>query len=486
MKQLRHDQLSALAEVEEAIESGLRRILMLAPTGYGKTLTATALIKKYLEEGKRVAFVVPALSLIAQSVEVFHKEGIDHIGVMQGENLLTDWFAPLQVCSTQTLNRRVLPKADIVIVDEIHQWFRLYEKWFLDPEWKDIPFIGLSATPWTKGLGNYFQLLVVAMTISEAIDQGILSRFKVFAPAHPDLRGVRTRGGDYDESDLEKVMNQKRLIADLVSTYQQRANGLPAFCFCTSVAHAKDVQRQFNEAGIPCGFQDAHTKDNDRKELKRAFHAGEIKVVASVGTLILGVDWDVRCLIWARPTKSEILYVQGTGRGLRTAESKDHLVILDHADNTLRLGFVTDIGHPQLNTGKKPLAASVSPIRLPKECPQCSFLKPPKTLECPNCGFATKPIVDVVVEKGELVEFTKKDKQKELFDKEEAYAGLLWWGRQKGFKHGWSAFKYKELFGEWPDNLQVNPKEPTIKLYRWIKHRQIAWVKGKGRNAAPE
>lgn len=481
MREIRQDQIETLVEVEEAIEEGLRRIMVQAPTGWGKTLIASALLAKYRDEGKRVMFVVPAISLINQTIEVFNSEGLHDIGVMQAYHPETNWDMPIQICSVQTLTRRTLPKADIVMLDEAHIFFKFYEKWFLDPLWKDIPFVGLSATPWTKGLGAWYQRLIIGSTIAESIEQGFLSPFKVFAPAHPDLKGVRTVAGDYHEGDLERVMNQKHLVADIVDTWLQRAPDLPTLCFCVNRAHAKQVQEQFITRGVAAGYQDAFTRDDARLALKIKFHNGEIKVVCSVGTMIVGIDWDVRCLIWACPTKSEMKYVQGSGRALRTADGKEHAIFLDHADNALRLGFVTDIHHEELIGGKKPLANSVPNIRLPKECPQCAFLKPPKTLECPNCGFATKPVVDVVVEKGELIEFTKKDKQKELFEKPDTYAGLLWHAQAKGYKNAWAVYKFHEIFNEYPDGLNVMPKEPTMRLAKWIKSRAIAWAHSKYR-----
>ncbi len=481
MKELRHDQIETLVEVEEAIESGQRRIMAQSPTGWGKTLIASALLGKYREEGKRVMFVVPAISLINQTIGVFNSEGLHDIGVMQAYHQDTNWDMPIQVCSVQTLMKRTLPKADIVMIDEAHIFFKFYEKWFLDPDWANVPFVGLSATPWTKGLGAWYQRLIIGSTIGESINSGFLSKFRVFAPTHPDLTKVRTVAGDYHEGDLEKVMNQKQLVADIVETWLQRASDQPTLCFCVNRAHAKQVQEQFIARSVPVGYQDAFTKDDERLALKIKFHNGEIKVVCSVGTMIVGIDWDVRVISDAAPTKSEMRHVQKIGRGLRRADGKDSLTILDHADNTLRLGFVTDIHHDKLNEGKKPLAASVSNIRLPKECPQCAYLKPPKTLECPNCGFATKPVVDVVTKEGQLIEVTKGKKQKDLFEKPETYAGLLWYGQQKNYKSGWAFHKYFELFQEYPQGLGVVPKPPSTELAKWIKSRTIAWAHSKSR-----
>jgi superfamily II DNA or RNA helicase len=404
------------------------------------------------------------------------------IGVMQAYHEMTNWDMPLQVASVQTLQRRTAPPADLVIIDEIHHFFRYYEKWLLDPKWKDVPFIGLSATPWTKGLGAWFQKLIIASTTQELIDEGILSGFRVFAPAHPDLRGVRTLGGDYREDDLERAMDQRHLVADVVETWLRLGGHRPTFCFCVNRCHAKHVQEQFLARGVNAGYQDAFTKDDERLALKWKFHSGEIEVVCSVGTMIVGIDWDVRCISVARPTKSLMLHCQMIGRGLRTADGKPDLIILDHSDNTLRLGFVTDILFEELDDGTKKVSAKTDNIRLPKECPQCHFLKPPKTLECPSCGFKTQPVLDVVVEKGDLFELKptpKSNKAKDQFSEPEAYSGLLWYAQYKGYSRGWAFHKFVELFSHPPTGLHVTPSPPDQRLSKWIRSRMIAWAHSK-------
>jgi DNA repair protein RadD len=103
-------------------------------------------------------------------------------------------------------------------------------------------------------------------------------------------------------------------------------------------------------AGIAAGYCDAWTDCVERRMLERQFRSGEIKVVCSVRTLTTGIDWPVSCIIDAAPTKSEILHVQKTGRGLRINPGTEDLLVLDHAGNSLRLGLVTDIGHDCLDT----------------------------------------------------------------------------------------------------------------------------------------
>jgi DNA repair protein RadD len=130
----------------------------------------------------------------------------------------------------------------------------------------------------------------------------------------------------------------------------------------------------FEEAGVRAGYIDCLTKDDERKDIRSKFASGDYQVVCNVGVLTTGVDWDVRCIILARPTKSEILFVQIIGRGLRPAKGKDHCLVLDHSDTTSRLGFVTDIHHEELNDGKTRVSTTRG-IRLPKECPRCACLR---------------------------------------------------------------------------------------------------------------
>src|SRR5690606_22670971 len=117
-----------------------------------------------------------------------------------------------------------MPDVDVVIIDEVHQWFDVYAKWIAEA-WAGKPVIGLSATPWRRGLGKFFGGLVIAATTAELIEAGHLSPFRVFAPSHPDLSKVRTVAGDYQTDDLGAVMSDKRLVADSVETYRLRGEG---------------------------------------------------------------------------------------------------------------------------------------------------------------------------------------------------------------------------------------------------------------------
>ncbi len=356
---------------------------------------------------------------------------------------------------------------------------------------KKLIFIGLSASPFGRGMAEFYDDLIAPTTIRDLIDQGYLSKFKAFCPTHPDLSGVKIVGGDYHEGQLSERMSKKSIVGDVVHTWIDKAEHRPTLVFAVDCAHANLLFEQFADEGVACAYVDAKTPREDRAELGRQLNQGHIEVICSVGTMTHGVDLDVRCIVLARPTRSEQLFVQMIGRGLRTAPGKDHCLILDHSDSTLRLGMVTDIQRDHLLGGKN---ARVEPIErrtpLPHECPKCSCLIPPYVDECPHCGFKAKRISTVVAQAGELVEYeemAKKLKRKtngELTWPEKAalFGELKGYALVHGFKSGWAAQKYREKCGVWPNDPRVRDavvRQPSAGTSSWIRAGFIRWAKSK-------
>lgn len=479
-KALRPHQERAIGLLRASYRQGRKRPILQLPTGAGKTFVAAAIFRSARERNPnvRLLFIVDAVSLIDQTVEAFYAQGLHSIGVIQADHMLTDWSKPLQIASVQTLQRRQMPEASIVIVDECHRQYDWLQEIMADEKWADVPFIGLTATPWSKGLGNHYDDLIVPVTMQELIDLGLLSPFRVFASAHPDLTGVKTQQGDYATGDLSDVMRDGELVADIVKTWSRLGEGRPTFAFCVDRAHAKKVQLRFQEAGIGCGYIDAYTEVSERKAIRGQLERGEIKVVANVGCLTTGVDWVVGCIILARPTKSEILLVQMVGRGLRVNEGMDDCIILDHADNTLRLGFVTDIHHPELCKAKKGERTEIErKAPLPKECPACTFLKPAKVHQCPACGFKPEARSEIEEQPGELVQVKRSKLNASKAEKQRWYSSLKHIARERQYSPGWVANSYRKRFGCWPRGLNESSVHPSDDVRNFVKHLQIAYAK---------
>ncbi len=490
ISELRPYQVQALDDIRASVRGGVRRLVVQAATGAGKTKLAAAIVEGCRDKGNRVAFCVPAISLVDQTVESFYAEGIRGIGVIQANHSMENWSQPVQICSIQTIQARgVFPEAKTVIFDEVHRVHKAMIAWLQHEDWQKVPMIGLSATPWTKGLGKYFDSLLIAATTAELIEQGYLSKFRVFATGHPDLSEVKMVAGDYHEGQLSNAMQKGELTADIIRTWKEKWGKGKTLCFGVDKAHAKSIQERFEHDGVSCGYQDAETTSDERREIKRKFHNGEYKVVSNIQTLTTGVDWDVHCLILARPTRSEMLYVQIIGRALRTADDKTEALILDHSDTTSRLGFVTEIHHEHLDDGKPVNKSAVEKKEpLPKECSNCAYLKPPRTKICPNCGHETTIRSEIIEADGELVEMTPgkkggkgKSREYSMDEKQQFYAELKSHALAKSYKSGWTANKYREKFSVWPPKHfeSVAPAEISYSVAMFIKHSQIRWAKSR-------
>jgi len=490
--ELRSYQSEAIKHLREAIAANERPVLS-APTGSGKTLIASEIFAMARAKHKRVIFVVPFLSLINQTWRAFERAGIDgrEMGVIQGNHALTDWSRPVQIASAQTLERRpVLPEADMVIFDEAHINRKIYNRWMTEAP--DVCFIGLSATPWASGMDALWSKMIIVSTLSKLIEEGHLSPFKYYAPAQPDLSKVRVRLGDYVESDLEKVMGDDALIADIVNTWREKANGRPTFCFCVNRKHAQEVQAQFLRAGIPAGYVDAYTEVEEREALVNQLKTGHLSVICNIGTMTTGVDAPfVSCIILARPTKSEMLYIQIVGRGLRTdsASGKTDCIILDHSNTALSLGRPDEIHYEDFVSARAATAAEKrkkeKEKKKPRLCPCCKFVLLPKESDCPSCGFTfPPPVSNVKIEDGRLAELGLSGKLSKalIFDeKQEFYSGLLWIAEDRGYSQGWCAHTYKKKFGVWPRGLNNKPSFPNATVFNYVKYLNIMWAKSKNR-----
>jgi superfamily II DNA or RNA helicase len=185
-----------------------------------------------------------------------------------------------------------------------------------------------------------------------------------------------------------------------------------------------------------------------------------------------------------------MLYVQIIGRGLRPAAGKDHCLILDHSDNALRLGFPDEIHHEYLRDGRIKERAKVDKIKLPKQCPQCTYLRPASTPTCPNCGFTAKPINKISNADGELQELRRnKAAAVDEAAKMKFFAELLWIEReglshsQRGrrpYKRGFAEHKFREKFGHQPpDRRHLEPQPARKETERWVLSRLIAFAKNR-------
>jgi hypothetical protein len=176
-------------------------------------------------------------------------------------------------------------------------------------------------------------------------------------------------------------------------------------------------------------------------------------------------------------------FVQNIGRGLRPCEGKTDLLILDHSDTSLRLGFVTDIHHAELSKAKEP-AKQAKRMRLPKECKKCGYLKAYGVTVCPNCGHEQKfDRAPINTKDDQLLEFDGKRRRViyTMEDKRKFLAELKGYAIEKGYKAGWVWHKYQDKFecGIHSTIEDTQPISPSAALRSWVKSRNIYWAKSR-------
>lgn len=482
---LRPYQANAVQNCRLALAGGLKRVMLCSPTGSGKTEIGMALVKGTRLKGRRVAFLCNRVHLVEQTSRRFSKSKIAH-GVIQGENT-RNVFEPVLVASIQTVARRGLPEVDLLIIDEAHTVAGSKDYRAVIAAAK-CPVIGLSATPYARGLGKHydelggplFERMVIAATIPELIADGFLVDCDVYAPSEPDMTGIKQSRNafgdmDYSDADVARAVDKPELVGDIVTHWFRLAKGTPTVCFASNIAHSKHIVERFQAAGIPAEHIDCYTPEEERQAILRRIESGETLVISNVGILAEGWDFPAcRTLILARPTRSLIRYIQMAGRVLRPHASKVKALILDHSGTVTRLGFPTDEFPLELDDGKPRQQQSGQQKerqeQLPKACPSCAYMKPAGVHQCPVCGFAPERRSDVEVADGELVLVQKKA---DKLSKQAFYSQLLGVAESKGYRAGWVSHKYRERFGVWPRGMEETVLAPTKEVIDFLKHLQI-------------
>lgn len=389
MLELRPYQADLISRTRRALKHH-RRVLMQLPTGGGKTVISATMMGNAAGRGMRSWFVVHRRELVDQTSRTLERVGVPHGFIAAG-------FPPryrelVTLCSVQTLRTRAADiiarygAPDLVVWDESHHcaagtWGAVAA---LVP---DAFHVGLTATPERldgKGLDGMFRALVPGPSVRWLIEQGYLSKYRVWTHTPPDLSGVRTRGADYDARDLTAVMGDRFLLGDCVQHYLDICPGKQGVAFCVSVEHALATRDAFRAAGVVAEEIDGGADGRTRREVIKAFRDGRIQVLTSVDLLGEGFDLpELTAAILLRPTKSLGLHLQQVGRALRPAPGKEYAVILDHAGNIAEHGLPDEEREWALEGRKKRARKGSAPV---KTCGTCFGTVPAAATECPYCG----------------------------------------------------------------------------------------------------
>ena len=369
----------------------------------------------------------------------------------------------------------------------VHNCHTAYESLTdLMTRYDQIPFIGLSATPYSKGLGKIYDDLLVPITTQELLDQGYLCPVEYYGGRSVSLKGMKTKalrtgGSDYDPDALaEAIEGDKELAGDIVKNWQQHGVG-QTIAFCPSIKHSKFLVELFLSAGISAAHIDGYMDEDERQRLHKAHDDGTIKILSCSRLLNTGYDAPtVRTLIDCFPTRSKIVFQQRAGRIFRTAPGKDKAIYLDHAGNVARHGFaeslipsVLDDGEQNFNEERQ-IREREEKERRVQTCPVCQ--RQMMGIRC-QCGY-TLPIRQEIITDGTMLSKIEKVRTYTQAEKSYWYSGLLKHARSKGFSDGWAAHQYREKMGVWPRQVTIDTSKPIHKdVEGWITHRLIKYAK---------
>lgn len=488
-------QTAAHEALRQGLREGHKNQLLMSPTGSGKTYLGLRIAHEALAKGKRAIFVCDRSTLIDQTSATADRYGLSAHGVIQADHWRTDYSRPFQIASTQTLARRQWPEADVIIVDEAHTKHK---------GWTDhignckAAVIGLSATPFSTGLGKLFTRLVNATTMNELTQSGVLVPMKVYSCTTADMNGAETSGGEW--TDAAAATRGMDIVGDVCSEWVKYGENRKTIVFGATIAHCEELCRQFVNIGVMAAVFTSDTSQAERADLLKEYRKPDstLRVLISVEALAKGFDVpDVGCVVDCRPLRKSLsTAIQMWGRGLRASPEtgKTDCLLLDHSGNILR--FAEDFtkvffdGLDALDMGESlDKAVRKEPEDGEKKgCPSCGFK--PFAKRCMSCGFE---IVDqsMVEQVPGYMREVIIGKAKAAENHEHLWQQACTYARAHGNPdkmQGRAAHIFKDIVGTWPPrHWDINDTpgvEITKPVLNKIRSKNIAFAKA--RASAPQ
>lgn len=424
MSALRVYQLRAVEAVRDAF-GRVKRVLLVLPTGAGKTHTAAALIARAHARGRRCLFLVHRREIVMDTARRLTAAGIPCGVVMAGQ---PSTEAPVQVASVQTIAARELaPLADLIIWDEAHHVAA--DTWrTIAAQYPGAYHLGLTATPVRsdgQGLRDAFDELVVGSTVAELVDLGVLAPCDVVGP------GKR----------------QSQLSMAPFEAYQRWATGRPTVAFCATITESKALVAALTEQGVAAAHLDGDTSKRRRDAILADFAEGRLDVLSNVAVLTEG--WDchrAEVILLARGCDSPGTLLQILGRGRRFGDDLSKRCLLIDLCGSVRQHGMPDAHRDWTLDGlRAPPKSAAEAIRQCAECGAVYYVAQ-HSRACPQGHVPPpKPVREVKPAAVGLITATAtREEMQAEFDRLSALR------RERGWKPAAVPVMFKQKFGFWP------------------------------------
>ena len=374
--------------------------LGIAPTGAGKTVLFSHLLGQLIRSDaeKKALVLAHRDELTVQNSEKFRLINPD-ISTSIINAAVKDWSGQVVFAMVQTLAREAnleqIPHLDFLVIDEAHHttadtYQEIINK--VRKNSRNCKIIGLTATPNRsdgEGLRKNYSNVSDQIFINELISSGHLvpPRTFVIDVAQKRLRGVRQLAGDFDMSQVERILNNRPINEIVVENWKQECADRKTVVFCSTVEHAEDVRRAFIDANIKAEIVTGDLSKAERSGALARYYSGASKVIVNVAVLTEG--WDhppTSCIVLLRPSSSKGTMIQMVGRGLRTVDTREfpgdtkrNCIVLDFGISSVIHGTLEQDVDLDGNVGQY--------ADLTMECRSCGADIPMSSRECPLCGI---------------------------------------------------------------------------------------------------
>lgn len=421
---LRDYQLRAIDLVRGAYRRGRRSVLLVLPTGAGKTATASQLIAWAVARGRRCLFLVHRREIVLDTYRRLASAGVP-CGVIMGDEPVTD--APVQVCSVQTLVARSHhPSADLLVWDEAHHCAaETYQG--IRSQYPAAWHLGLTATPERSDgapLGDAFEELIAPVSVAQLVEAGHLAPIDVVAPPQ---------------------RLQSAIGASPADAWREVSGGRPTVVFTATIIESREAVAAIGERAAHI---DGSTPKALRDEILRRFEHGELDVLSNCSVLTEG--WDsarAEVCILARGCGSLSVYLQTIGRVRRTGGRTDkRCLLVDLGGAVHEHGLPDEDREWSLTTGQ---AKKKSEREALSTCLHCGAVTPyaGRGEVCRRCLVPWPDPERMEVRPQPLATVVASSTHRE---RAVALAALQAIARERGYKPGWVGVRFKEKYGYWP------------------------------------